>query len=148
MVEDNNNFDEARDALDSGLAAGLVELYTDTLEQLDKNMKQGQDALGRPWEPIKASTLRSRKVRTDDPRPLVDTSELRASIQSDSAIELARMRATIGSSKEFLVHHEFGAPEANIPRRPVLAPAAEYARQNAPEAFGDAIDTRLRDAEL
>jgi phage gpG-like protein len=148
MVDDKNNFDEARDALTSGLAAGLLDLYTDTLKQLDQNMRQGQDALGRSWEPVKASTLRSRQVRTDDARPLVDTSELRASIQSDSAINLARMRAVIGSSKEFLVHHEFGAPEAGIPRRPVLGPAAEYAAQNATDTIGDMIDTRLKDAEL
>jgi len=148
MVRDENNFDQVRKAFTVGLAEGLTALYTDTLSTLDENMRSGQDALGRAWEPIAPETLASRKVRTDDPRPLVDTSELRASFQSDSEINIGKLTATIGSSKEYIVVHEFGAPEAGIPRRPILGPAARYASRKAPDAFRDKIDTRLSDAEL
>ena len=148
MVEDENNFDQVRTAFNVGLAEGLTALYTDTLSTLDENMRSGQDALGRAWEPVRTSTLRSRKVRTDDPRPLVDTSEFRASFQSDSEINIGKLTATIGSSKEFITVHEFGAPEAGIPRRPILGPAARYAYRNAPMKFSEEIDTRLTDAEL
>ena len=148
MVEDENNFDEVQDAFEEGLQEGLALLYSDTLETLDENMRQGKDALGREWRPVTQETLQSRQVRTDDPAALLDSGELRASIQSDSELNLRELEAVIGSSKEFLVYHEMGAPEAGIPRRPVLGPAATYAENQVDETIGVEIDTRLQEAEL
>ncbi|QBI90021.1 putative neck protein, type 1 [Halobacterium phage ChaoS9] len=148
MVDDENNFDEVAEALDDGLAAGLVELHSDTLGTLDQNMKSGQDALGRDWEPIKPETLQSRKVRTSDPAPLVDTSNLRGDIQSTSTVDLNRLIGIIGTTLAYGAVHELGAPEAGIPRRPIFAPAATYAERRAVDVIGKEIDTRLEGAGL
>lgn len=148
MVEDENNFDAVRDAIDEGLTAGLSELWQDTLRTVLSNMAQGQDALGRQWKPVKPSTLRSRKVRTNDPSPLVDTGEFRADIQSSSEFESEDLIGIIGTTKVYGEVHEFGAPEAGIPRRPIFTPAALYAERRADDVVGDEIDTRLDNAEL
>jgi phage gpG-like protein len=148
MVDDENNFDEVRDALDGGLAEGLVELHSETLSRLDENMRNGQDALGRDWKPIQPETLRSRKVRTGNSAPLVDTSNLRGDIQSTSEVDTGRLVAVIGTSLVYGAVHEMGAPEAGIPRRPIFAPAGIYARNRAEDVIGREIDTRLEGAEL
>ena len=148
MVDDENNFDEARDALNGGLREGLVELHTETLRTLDSNMRAGKDALGREWAPIKPESLRSRQVRTDDARPLVDTGDLRADIMSTSEVNVQELYAIIGSSLDYAEVHELGAPEAGIPRRPIFAPAAKYAERRAPDILGAEIDTRLEGATI
>lgn len=148
MVDDDNNFDEARDALEGGLKTGFAELYLDVLRTTLNNWRAGKDALGRSWPTVEPETLASRNVRTSDPRALVDTDETRASVQSDSELDLDGLQAVIGSSKAHLIHHEFGAPEAGIPARPVLRPAATYAERQAVDTIGAEIDTRLQDAEL
>lgn len=144
MVDDENNFDEARAAVKDGLANGLVELHTDTLATLDRNMRQGKDALGNPWTPLAESTIQAKGHDT----PLIETSTLRSDIQSSSEVYPSRLVAVIGSTLDYLVHHEFGAPEAGIPPRPVISPAARYAEQQAPEVIGREVDARLEQAEV
>jgi phage gpG-like protein len=147
MVRDENNFDAVRKAFDVGLADGLVEIHSEVLSAVLGNMTEGKDALGRPWKPVKPETLRSRKVRTDDPRPLVDTGELRADIASTSEVNTRELTAVIGTTKAYGEVHELGAPEAGIPRRPIFRPAARYAARKA-STIGVAIDTLLDDAEV
>ena len=148
MVRDENNFDEVRDAFDSGLETGLVELHSSVLKTLLRNMARGKDALGNSWEPIKASTLQSRKVRTSSTAPLVDTGELRGDIASTSEVNTAELYAVIGTTKKYGEVHELGAPEAGIPARPIFGPAARLAYQKAPDTIGNEIDVRLEGAEL
>ena len=148
MVDDENNFDDARDAIDSGLQAGFVELYLDTLRTTLQNWREGKDALGRSWPAVEDETLQSRSVRTDDSRALVDTDDTRGSVQSESDINLNNLTAVIGSSKRHLLTHEFGWPERNIPARPVLRPAGTYARRNSVDMIGEEIDAELQNAEL
>ena len=148
MVRDDNNFDDVRDAFDAGLETGLAELHSTVLKTLLRNMTRGKDALGNPWKPIKPSTLQSRKVRTSSTAPLVDTGELRGDIGSTSEVNTAERYAVIGTTKEYGKVHEFGAPEAGIPRRPIFGPAAQLAEQKIPDTISEEIDVRLKDAEL
>jgi len=131
MVVDQNNFGAVQDAIDTGLQDGLVELHSDTLRTVIDNMEAGKDALGRSWEPVTSSTLRSREVRTSDPRPLVDTGTFRADIVSSSDVDASQFIGVIGTTMDIGLYHELGAPEAGIPRRPIFGPAAKYARRNA-----------------
>jgi len=148
MVRDENKFDEVEEAFDEGLAEGLVQLHSDVLNELLDNMAQGKDALGRTWKPIKPTTLRSRKVRTGDPSPLVDTGDLRGDIASTSEVNTRELTGVIGSTKTYAEVHELGAPEAGIPRRPIFRPAAILAYNKAPGTIGGAIDVHLKGAEL
>jgi len=143
-MEDENNFDEAREAVQGGLEEGLVELHKDTLNTLDKNMRQGKDALGNSWAPLDESTVAAKGHST----PLIETSTLRSDLQATSQVYPSRLTAVIGSTLDYLVHHEFGAPAAGIPPRPILAPAARYAEKRAPDVIGSEIDARLDQAEV
>ncbi|QHS17923.1 hypothetical protein GWK26_12625 [haloarchaeon 3A1-DGR] len=144
MVDDQNNFDEAREALEDGLEAGLVNLHDESLDRLDKNMRRGKDALGNPWAPLQESTIRAKGHDT----PLIETRTLLSDLMATSQVYRSELVAVIGSTLDYLVHHEFGAPEAGIPARPVLGPVAQYAEQRAPEVIGTEIDTRLEQAEV
>ena len=148
MVDDDNNFDEARNAITTGLRTGFAELYLDTLRTTLQNWREGKDALGRRWPEVTEETLQSRSVRTSDPSALLDTDDTRGSVQSESDIDLDNLTAVIGSSKRHLVTHEFGWPEQNIPARPVLRPAGTYARRQSVEMIGEEIDAELQNAEL
>jgi len=149
MVNDENNFDEARDAIDKGLAAGLAELHSEVLETVIKNMANGTDALGNKWLPVTPSTLfQSRQVRTMNRDALVDTGEYRADIVATSTVDLSKKVAFIATTKDFAKHHEYGAPEAGVPRRPLFGPAGKLAEQLAPEMIGEEIDSRLESAEV
>lgn len=149
MVEDRNNFDEARAAVDAGLAEGLVKLHSEVLETTIQNMTDGQDALGNSWLPITPETLfNSRETRTSTRDPLVDTGEWRADIVASSDVSPSSLTAVIGTTKAFAGAHEFGAPEQGIPRRPLFGPAGRLAAQLAPDMIGEEIDTRLKSAEV
>lgn len=144
MVEDENNLPEVREALVEGLGAGLKELHTRTTKQVVTNMEKGQDALGNAWEPLKPETIRQSTKSV----PLVDSGDMRRDILASSEVDTSRLIGLIGTSKEYGVYHELGAPEAGIPRRPFLAPAARYAERHAEKVIGTEIDSRLDGAML
>ncbi|AAM88690.1 tail completion or Neck1 protein [Natrialba phage PhiCh1] len=144
MVEDENNIPEAREAIQDGLTDGLERLHTITLRELITNMSDGQDALGNPWEPLKESTIRAKGSDT----PLIDNSRLLTDINAASMMDRANRMAVIGTNLDYAEHHEFGAPEAGIPARPIFGPAGAYASQQAPDVIGDEIDTNLEGAVI
>lgn len=146
MVDDENNFDEVREAFDTGLQEGIVALYEDTLEAVDEGMKNGEDATGRKWRPVLYETMRNRSVRTTTRDALIDTGDFRANILATSTVNPSEYTAIIGTTRDDAVHHEFGAPEAGIPRRPVFRPAGTYAERRAQEVLGEALDDHLDDA--
>jgi phage gpG-like protein len=149
MVEDENNFDEVRDAFDKALTHGLEDLYAETLQTMINNMEDGKDALGNAWRPILPETLfHSREVRTSSRDPLVDTGEYRADILATSEFSENPRVGVIGTTKPRATVHEFGEPEMGIPRRPMFGPAARYADQQIPKIIGEELDDRLDDIEL
>jgi len=149
MVDDENNFDELREGITDGLAAGLVDLHSTVLETTIQNMTDGKDALGNAWVPITPSTLfNSRTTRTNSRDPLVDTGEWRADIVATSDVNPSELTAVIGTTKSFATAHEFGAPEQGIPRRPLFGPAGKLGEQLAPEIIGEELDSRIEGAEV
>lgn len=142
MVDDENNFPEVREAIDTGLTDGIEKLHRMTLRQLIANMSDGKDALGNPWEPLKESTIRAKGSDT----PLIDNSRLLTDINAASTVDRGSRVGIIGTNMDYLEHHEFGAPEAGIPRRPVLTPAAIFASRNAVDVIGAEVDTNLQGA--
>lgn len=144
MVSDENNLPEVREVLVGGLGAGLKELHTRTTKKVVTNMAKGQDALGNSWQPLKPETIRQSTKSV----PLVDSGDMRRDILASSEVDVNRLIGMIGTSKEYGVYHELGAPEAGIPRRPFLAPTARYAEKHAEKVIGGEIDTRLGGAML
>lgn len=143
-VVDENNFPEAIDAMQTGLEVGFAAVYHQSLNRLIDNMAKGQDALGRPWEPLAPETIQAKGHST----PLIDSGNLRSDIQDTSSIDLAELRAIIGTSTEYGAVHEFGMPERGIPQRSFLQPTGKYAENISKGVIGSEIDSRLKNAEL
>lgn len=144
MVDYDKNFDEVRDAAHEGLADGLEELHGQVLKAVVTNMRDGQDALGNNWEPLAEETIRAKGSDV----PLIDNSTMMTNINAASDFNRGSLIGWVGTNLDYPVHHEFGAPEAGIPRRPIFGPAGALAGQLAPDIIGRSLSTRIRDATL
>lgn len=135
-VESEDNIREAIAAIKDGTAGGLKDTVEKGEQQVDEGFDGGEDAMGRPWEPLSQETIR-RKGHDDI---LIDSGEMRDSFQSD--VDRGAMEARLGSNDRKLVYHEYGTE--HIPRRPVLGPAAEYmATEVLEDAFTSSIEKQL-----
>lgn len=128
---DTNRMPEAIAVLDEAQDEWIEHLGEAIVEQINQGFDNGEDALGRPWEPLK----------TADGDILVDTGEMRDSIgyQMDSDNNIVG----VGSSNEYIGYHEFGA--GNLPRRPILEPALTWADEklivpSGKDIIGDSLD--------
>lgn len=117
VVRRTDNTRAVATAISLGIRNGIEDAARQEVEHVKSAFNSGQDALGRPWVPLAASTLRSRAGGGST--PLVKTGALRDSI-SYSITD--RGGVTFGSSSPYAGIHEFGT--ARIPRRAFLAPAA------------------------
>lgn len=122
-VRMNSNVGKFAAALKAGESMLLNRLGDEVLEQIDRGFQQGEDALGRQWQPISADTI----ARKGHSRILIETGDMRDSIEAD--LEVAQGELLIKSDDPKLPYHEFGLPERNLPARPVLRPAAIWANQ-------------------
>ena len=144
MVDDEGDFGEVAEALREGIANGLDKLHGKTLRAVATNMAEGKDALGNAWKPLDPKTVEKKGSAI----PLIDTGNLRSNIMVVSHVDKDELRGIIGTNTPYGKYHEFGAPEAGVPRRPFLAPAAKYAEQNAKEVFEEEINLALETVQL
>lgn len=107
-------------AIDRGAANALEEIGKKTDQRVQQGFDSGTDALGRPWQPLQPDTIKKTGSQI-----LVDTGDMRNSFEWD--VDRSNLRLEYGSSHPLVPIHEYGAPVQNIPRRPILAPAGEYA---------------------
>lgn len=126
-----NRIPEAIIALDEAQDEWLEHMGKAMVEQIDQGFDKGEDALGRPWEPLK----------DDNGEVLIDSGKMRNSIQYQ--IDEDEMAVAVGSDVDYLAHHEFGA--GNLPRRPILQPAMTWAEDkliapSAKEEIGGSLD--------
>lgn len=127
-----NRIPEAIAVLDEAQDEWLEHMGEAMVEQIDQGFDKGEDALGRPWEPLKDG----------NGDILIDEGTMRDSIQYQINKEEAAV--AVGSSSEYIEHHEFGT--GNLPRRPILQPAMIWAEeklisQSGKEKIGNSLDT-------
>jgi hypothetical protein len=134
-----DNWDEFIDAHDDGLAAFIKEVHEETLDVTLSNMLAGRDAMGRPWQPTQDP---------EDDTPLIDTGEMRRTIDSESRFVRSVPAGIFTSDSEYIQFHEFGAPDQNIPKRDILLPALEYADDISGQIFRDKFDARIQSTLL
>lgn len=139
FVEDEDHTDEAIAAINDGLPASLEEVHQQTVERIVAMMGQGRDAMGRPWAPLKPSTVAAKGHST----PLVDGGDLMSSIEEDSEVNTADNIAYFATTLPYGPAHEYGLPEKGIPPRPFLGPGLQYASTISDDVFEDKIGTRL-----
>lgn len=122
MVRDENNINEAIVALELGVEAALRDVGEKMTTAIDDGFDDGQDALGRPWEPLQPET-----IAETGPDILIDEGDFRESW--DYAVDSSSNRLRVGTDSELAKYHEWGVPENNLPARPVLMPALLLAEQ-------------------
>lgn len=105
------------------------------VRQIDMGFESGEDALGRPWEPLQSA----------DGDILIETGEMRNSIEYQ--VDEDNLNVAVGGDVEYLRHHEFGT--GDLPERPILRPAMTWAEKNlidpmADDVIGEAFDMHTR----
>jgi phage gpG-like protein len=98
---------------------------------IENEFNRGVDPYGKPWSPLKPSTLRKGRK----PPPLTGpTRRLRGDIviHADSAQVFVHIPA------EYTTHHQFGAPSVNLAQREMVPTSGPSASWN--KAITDAID--------
>lgn len=126
-----NRIPAAIAVLDEAQEEWLEHMGEAMVEEIDKGFESGEDALGRPWEPLKDA----------DGKILIESGEMRDSIGYE--IDSEENAVAVGSSSEYIQHHEFGT--GNLPRRPILQPAMIWAEEklitpSGKDKIGDALD--------
>ncbi len=92
-----------------------------TVQQFERKqfMTSGQGA----WAPVKAATLRGRKINTAN-QPLIDSGELMQSLTetgtAHSILEETNDSLTIGTDRVDAKRHQFGSADKKEPARPFL----------------------------
>ncbi len=133
-VEVEDKFDEFIDATENGIEDFIEEAYDQTVREGVSNMSTGRDAMGRPWQPTQDP---------EDDTPLVDTGRMMRSIRRVSRITARGRAAVFSAGPDYVDIHEFGAPDAGIPKRPFLLPMLEYAVTEMPEWWNKHHDERV-----
>lgn len=111
---EDKTFDAARD--------GIMEAAEYLLEVIKEKIGVYQDG----WARLKEDTIRKklRKYNVGD-KPLLASGAMRDSFKIIEGGK-GRLSASIGSDSEYLVHHVYGAPGANVPQRdPMRVTAVE-----------------------
>ena len=90
------------------------------LDRVHEGFSQSHDPFGNPWADL--------KWRSGQPLRL--TGRLMNSFQAD----IKGLRLMVRTNVDYFPHHQWGAPRANIPARPMLPPAGTL-----PPAWAEAI---------
>lgn len=114
------------------LERATKQAYDDMID----NWENGQDAMGRPWEPLAPSTVEAK----GHGRPLIETRQMIDSADYD--VDRSELQTTIYIDDEAgkVALHEFGAADQGVPARPILQPAAKRMEEDMNDALGEAVD--------
>lgn len=142
-VEDHNNIPLAIQQIDNAVDNALASTGEQAVDKIKKGFDTSTDALGRPWTPNAPSTVREKGFN----RPLYRYGNLQESFRSEK--KRGAKEVEIYSDNPHLPIHEYGAPGANIPPRPVLQPAANWLEQDVvKDTFSDEISDAIHRSEL
>lgn len=108
------------------------------IERVREAWDQGKDALGRAWAELSPETI----AKKGFDRKLFEKGDMRASTYANRTGPLS---AAAGVADEKARLHEFGVPENNVPARPMLGPAVQWAERDglvedaADDLFGNVV---------
>lgn len=134
-VRDRNRIPAMMRALPKGIVRGLNDLEDGTLEQIDDGFEAGTNAMGEAWQPLHPRTVQLK----GHARILRDTEEMRNAFKGDVDAETYTLEIAVDNWKA--QYHEFGAADANIPRRSMVRPAARWVEH---QGMDDHFETALR----
>jgi hypothetical protein len=97
------------------------------------------------WPKLKLAT-RFKKARRGYPSgPLIETGAMKGSFKIRiSKYRSSAIAATVYSDDEKLVHHVYGAPRANVPKRDPVYPTQAEEADNCHDIIMQEIEDRLR----
>lgn len=101
------------------------ETIADEMQHWEADQFSSEGAfLGTPWEPLAASTVRSKAARGLPLDILVATGELRDSLTgagSNAVRDIGPNEMTFGTRVPYAVYHHSREPRSRLPRRPLIA---------------------------
>lgn len=92
----------------------------DEFRNIERNQFQSQGGASRGWRPLQPATVSAKARAGLDPRILHATLRLRKSLTHRGRDHIRKFRDDemfVGSKVPYGVHHQFGAPGGNLPRR-------------------------------
>lgn len=119
-VRRTDNIDAAESAIVAAFSTALMSVAQSEQELIETNWDKQQDALGRPWAPLAASTIRKK----GHSRILVESGDMRESVYSRRQ---SAFQVEIGVADPKIHIHEYGTE--HIPPRKVIEPAKVHLRQ-------------------
>lgn len=129
VVEVENNIDDLKRGIREGIVKGLEALEDGTLDQIDEGFAREQDAMGRDWMRLSPYTVQQKGHDTI----LYEHGDLRNSFAGD--LDAHNYELEIFTDDEKASIHEFGAPDANIPPRPMVKPAADWTQHEGMDEY-------------
>ncbi len=110
------------------------------VEDVEQRFQTQSDPWGQAWEALKPSTLRSRAARGLSGPILQITRTLANSKYS----RLVGRAVVVGLAVGYAVHHQYGAPSAGLPARPILP--MRGGKPDLPTRLRDEIKATVQDA--
>lgn len=122
-------FDRRIDGMDDALDEGCIEA-AEYLQECIEN-KFGHYQTG--WERLKEETVR-KKVHKGNAvnanKPLVDYGDMMFSFYIDTSNRTRKHTVAVKSDDPKILHHVYGAPAANVPKRDPVRPTVKEERLN------------------
>ena len=132
------NFDRRIDGMEEALDEGCIE----AAEYLQECVENKFGTYQRGWKPLQYLTRRKKRVKgngINSNKPLVDYGDMMFSFYIDTSNRSRKHTVAVKSDDERLVHHVYGAPGANVPKRDPVRPTAKEERENCIKILVDKV---------
>lgn len=106
----------------------MLQIAEDMKTKVDMRFRHSKNANGVMWDPLKESTVSKR--RKGSSKPLIDTGELRSSINSKATDNVA----IVGTNKEYAAMQNFGAKKGDLGSKLVDETVREHQRRRRVES--------------
>lgn len=151
-IADNNNIPETINAMQMGIRVGLEKLGEATHGQIVEQWDRDRDAMGRDWPDLAPLTikLKGHSAILRDTRDMQHAMGYEVETRGgDGAIGGGGGRLEVYNTDWKAKFHEFGAPDANIPKRAFIRPGADWVdAEGMDDAFEPTLQAAVQSAML
>ena len=131
-------FDRAIEGMDEALDEGCQEA-AEYLQECVEN-KFGEYQPG--WKPLAYITRRKKVLKgngANSNKPLVDYGDMMFSLETRTSNRTRKHTVAVVSTDEKIIHHVYGAPAANVPKRDPMRPTAKEEREECIQMVIDKV---------
>lgn len=138
------NFDRRIKGMDKALDKGCTESAEYLIERIEDKFGKYQPG----WAQLKYETIK-KKIRKGNGananKPLVDFGDMMFSFYIDIRNRTRRHTVAVKSDDERLLHHIYGAPSANVPKRDPVRPTVKEEREECLRILEEEVKEAIND---